>query len=166
MALSTPTLGGTDYVTRIQALFDMANNGNYPFPATQVPSADANTLDDYEEGTWTPSLGGTATYSVQSGRYTKIGRLVTYTWQITVNSIGTGSASTVSGLPFTSAVVSACYVGFFASSATNYTFVTGYVSSSATAITMHAIAAAGASSSTATLFGNSTNVAGGGHFTV
>ena len=48
------------------------------FPATQVPSADANTLDDYEEGTWTPVLGGSGgtsgqTYAAQAGTYTKIG---------------------------------------------------------------------------------------------
>jgi hypothetical protein len=51
------------------------------FPATQVPSADANTLDDYEEGTWTPVIaqnggGGTFNYSFQSGFYTKIGNTV------------------------------------------------------------------------------------------
>lgn len=36
--------------------------GQIKFPSTQIPSADVNTLDDYAEGTWTPSLGGTATY--------------------------------------------------------------------------------------------------------
>jgi hypothetical protein len=40
-------------------------------------TAAANELDDYEEGTWTPSVGGTATYSDQNGTYTKIGRTVT-----------------------------------------------------------------------------------------
>jgi hypothetical protein len=43
------------------------------FPATQSASTDANTLDDYEEGTWTPSVGGSATYGAQqNGRYIKI----------------------------------------------------------------------------------------------
>ena len=49
------------------------------FPATQVASADPNTLDDYEEGTWTPSQGAGLTvvgaYS-SSGFYTKIGKVV------------------------------------------------------------------------------------------
>jgi len=71
------------------------------FPATQSASSDANTLDDYEEGTWTPTLGGTATYSVQSGRYTKIGGLVHVSINLVVNSIGSGSTNTVYGLPFT-----------------------------------------------------------------
>jgi len=76
------------------------------FPATQVPSADANTLDDYEEGTWTPGIGtltqvgGTFT---SSGTYTKIGRSVTVTGRIDISG-GTVAASTsanLSGLPFT-----------------------------------------------------------------
>ena len=49
------------------------------FPATQSASSDANTLDDYEEGTWTPTLlvaTGTPTYNYQEGRYTKIGNVV------------------------------------------------------------------------------------------
>jgi len=73
------------------------------FPATAVPSADANTLDDYEEGTWTPSVGGTATYTSQKGTYTKIGRQVTAIFDMTINVIGTGSTSQIGGLPFTSA---------------------------------------------------------------
>jgi len=72
------------------------------FPATQSASSDANTLDDYEEGTWTPSLGGTATYSDRQGNYTKVGRIVTLWGSMTVTLIGTGSTSTISGLPFTS----------------------------------------------------------------
>ena len=70
------------------------------FPATAVACTDVNTLDDYEEGTWTPSLGGTATYTSRSGTYTKVGRLVTVTFQLVVNAIGTGSTTIVSGLPF------------------------------------------------------------------
>jgi hypothetical protein len=58
------------------------NQGQIKFPATQVPSADANTLDDYEEGTWTMGIafGGASvdvTYSANTGTYTKIGRQVT-----------------------------------------------------------------------------------------
>jgi hypothetical protein len=70
------------------------------FPATQSASSDVNTLDDYEEGTWTPSIGGNATYTGQSGRYTKIGNFVSAICDMSINVIGTGSTSTVSGLPF------------------------------------------------------------------
>ena len=47
-----------------------------------MPSADANTLDDYEEGTWTPSQGSGLTVVgafASAGKYTKIGRLVAIT---------------------------------------------------------------------------------------
>jgi hypothetical protein len=79
------------------------------FPATQSASSDANTLDDYEEGTWTPTLnfaGGTTgiTYgTVRSGRYTKVGRIVTVSFSIILTSKGssTGGAN-ISGLPFAS----------------------------------------------------------------
>jgi hypothetical protein len=70
------------------------------FPATQSASTDANTLDDYEEGTWTPSIGGNATYLGQAGFYRKIGSLVFVSGYLNINVRGTGSTSTISGLPF------------------------------------------------------------------
>ena len=65
-------------------------------------TATANALDDYEEGTWTPSVGGTATYHNQIGYYTKIGRQVIVNCWMQINVPGTGSTTTISGLPFTS----------------------------------------------------------------
>ncbi len=86
------------------------------FPATQSASTDANTLDDYEEGTFTPVLNRTGTaptisYASRNGRYTKIGNQVTIQvsiTNITVSSAGTGDNS-LSGLPF--AVVASTYDG-------------------------------------------------------
>ena len=76
------------------------------FPATQSASSNANTLDDYEEGTWTPTwivASGTITAnSNTSGRYVKIGKVV-YIWgyiSYESNSSASG-AVTVGGLPFT-----------------------------------------------------------------
>jgi hypothetical protein len=60
-----------------------ATAGQIAFPAAQNASANANTLDDYEEGTWTPVFTcGTpgdlsVAYSTQLGQYTKIGNVVT-----------------------------------------------------------------------------------------
>ncbi len=83
-----------------------ASAGQIQFPATQNPSAGANTLDDYEEGTWTPvyKAGGATTgvtYANQLGYYTKVGRLVVVEWDFNLSSKGsaTGSVS-ISGLPF------------------------------------------------------------------
>jgi hypothetical protein len=71
-------------------------------------------LADYEEGTWSPSIGGTATYTAQTGRYTKVGRLVTFMGDLTINAQGTGSAGAISGLPFAVLGNNAVYVGYFA----------------------------------------------------
>jgi len=59
----------------------------------------ANQLDDYEEGTWTPTSGVTLT--VSSATYTKIGRLVYLNADLTFTSSSSGSAAIISGLPFT-----------------------------------------------------------------
>jgi hypothetical protein len=81
--------------------------GQLAFPSTQNPSADPNTLDDYEEGTWTPAVtfGGAATgvtYGSCLGRYTRIGNLVTITGMLTLTSKGTSSGpAAITGLPFT-----------------------------------------------------------------
>jgi len=77
-----------------------AGAGGLAFPATAVAVADANTLDDYEEGTWTPSIGGNATYTTQVGFYTKIGRQVTIIFNLQILLLGTGSTSTITGAPF------------------------------------------------------------------
>jgi hypothetical protein len=79
-----------------------ASGSGITFPATQSASSDANTLDDYEEGTWTPSLGGDATYSgTPLGFYVKVGSLVLVRGGFAVATIGTGSTTVISGLPFT-----------------------------------------------------------------
>ena len=71
----------------------------------------ANKLDDYEEGTWTPTIatGGTdfssVGYATQLGTYTKVGRTVIAHFQININALTVGSPSgnlCVKGLPFTS----------------------------------------------------------------
>ena len=60
----------------------------------------ANKLDDYEEGTWTPSLGGNASYDIQSGLYRKVGAIVFINGAIRSNNFGTGSTKVITGLPF------------------------------------------------------------------
>jgi hypothetical protein len=68
----------------------------------------ANKLDDYEEGTWTPTLTGassnpTVSYTTQNGRYTKIGNTVTLYFQCFTSSVSGGTGRLrISGLPFTS----------------------------------------------------------------
>jgi len=77
------------------------------FPATQSASSDANTLDDYEEGTFTPVLNRdssspTVTYTDRQGKYTKVGNVVTVSISVVAASVSpTGSGNTtITGLPF------------------------------------------------------------------
>ena len=92
-------------------------SGNLAFPSGQGIdfSATANSggsmsselLDDYEEGTFTPTfyyVSGTSgvAYNVQEGRYTKIGRNVSFQLRLQLTSKGTGTNNIrISGLPFT-----------------------------------------------------------------
>ena len=63
----------------------------------------ANLLNDYEEGTWTPTINDGVIASA-TGRYTKVGRMVTVTYNYTLTTLGSsGSMLIVGGLPFTSA---------------------------------------------------------------
>ena len=85
------------------------------FPATQSASTNANTLDDYEEGDWTPVIQGaggnpTVTYDSQVGKYTKIGNIVYVTGYIQTSARTGGSGDMrIAGLPF--AVPSASFQG-------------------------------------------------------
>lgn len=83
--------------------------GQLKFPATQNPSSDVNTLDDYKEGTFTPTLAGSMTagsntYALQVGSYTKIGNRVFFTIAINLSAKDGAMAGNVriAGLPFTS----------------------------------------------------------------
>ena len=70
-------------------------------------TAAANALDDYEEGTWTPAIStGGVTYTIQSGKYTKIGNVVTASFHIDINTNSNASGTTfaITGLPFTSSL--------------------------------------------------------------
>ena len=74
------------------------------FPATASASTDANTLDDYEEGTYTPvitSASGSITSYSASGSYTKVGNIVFCTVYISITDNGTGSNQLLVTAPFT-----------------------------------------------------------------
>ncbi len=115
-------------------------------------TATVNELDDYEEGTFTPTIvgtgtAGTGTYSVQVGRYTKIGHRVYFQINLTW-SAHTGTTSMIVGaLPFTSAnvanAVSAVSVRHSNLTSPASTIVQGFVASNATTITLESVAVAG-----------------------
>lgn len=101
LALVNPSVSG---------LLDLTG-GQAKFPVTQIPSADPNTLDDYEEGTWTMGITfATAgdlsvVYSAQTGRYTKVGRAFLYDGTVTTTTFTHTTATgalRVTGLPIAS----------------------------------------------------------------
>lgn len=86
--------------------------GQIKFPATQNPSSDANTLDDYEEGTWTvvftcETPGDlSVSYSGRSGKYTRIGDATAISFSLATSSFTWSTSSGnvyVTGIPFVAA---------------------------------------------------------------
>jgi hypothetical protein len=97
-------------------LFNASGKGVY----LGVTSATAsNLLDDYEEGTWTPSVTGGV--SVTTANYVKIGRFVHVNFQITATSNNSGDFS---GLPFTWSGRSAGIVGYQNDNSSTWSIVT------------------------------------------
>jgi hypothetical protein len=67
-------------------------------------TAAANALDDYEEGTWTPtSVSGGLTINLQRASYTKIGNVVTIQFYADIPTAGNGDPVILGGLPFNNA---------------------------------------------------------------
>jgi hypothetical protein len=119
-----------------------ATTGGIQFPATAVAIADGNNLDDYEEGTFTPTIfySGTNTPSqlVQLGRYTKVGRLVQVQILLNWNENGSTGNVSIASLPFTSvtgnnrAIPSFLTFGF--TGLPTAVSITGYVETNSTSI--------------------------------
>jgi hypothetical protein len=112
------TSGGGAFSLIVNGLLDLSqsgagNHGQIKFPASQDASSDANTLDDYEEGTFTPTMTFNAsstgvTYSLQNGYYVKIGQFVLAYGRVTLTSNGSGvGTARIASLPFASLNASA-----------------------------------------------------------
>jgi len=136
------TMGGTLNVTGASTLSStLGVTGKITSTAGITFGSDTaatNVLDDYEYGTWIPSIGGDATYgTVNHGRYTKIGNIVSLNFTLQVNLKGTGSNALLSGLPFTSEdigwVQTGC-VSYYTDLATTTNFIALYVSNNSTTI--------------------------------
>lgn len=110
-----PTISGTAVFSGVPSL----TGGGLAFPATQVPSANANTLDDYEEDSFTPGLAFAGasvgmTYSAQTGTYTKIGRVVLCNIRVNLSAKGSSTgAATITGLPFTPASIGSAPISYY-----------------------------------------------------
>ena len=151
----------TDNITQSTAAKGINFTANTP-----AAGMTSQLLNWYEEGTWTPAIGGTATYSGQTGKYTRIGRAVFVQFDITINVIGTGSTTTISGLPFTAGDYSALSTGFFFGIASNVVYISPVVQSGGTTIVFSTLTAAGASTGNAAVFGDGARISGSGVYFV
>ena len=96
-------------ITSVGIINSLEVSNHIKFPATRVPSADPNTLDDYQEGTFTPTITATGanptqSYATQTGKYTQIGRMVFFTLDVRMAATGiTGGSgeATLGGWPTT-----------------------------------------------------------------
>jgi hypothetical protein len=184
VTLQEPAVAGTTVLTLPATSGTVVVTGTTPtlngitFPATQVPSADANTLDDYEEGAWTPVLGGATSetgqaYDRQAGRYVKVGRVVTCSFDVALSTEGTitGNA-TLKGLPFVSGNDGAASgkgnraglcTGAFFNLGNSVVFLGGHIGEGATSIEFLQLTSAGSGVSSvagSTLFTNTTQIIG------
>jgi hypothetical protein len=96
------TIAGTNHMIDVDGVLTLVG-GSLKFPATQISSADVNTLDDYEEGTFTPEFTGLTTVMgggslTMTGTYTKFGRKVSA--DVTITSTGGATSQSVAGTTF------------------------------------------------------------------
>lgn len=105
-----------------QGLVDLSNAsaGQVKFPASPNLSANANTLDAYAEGTFTP-VANVVTFSAASGSYTRIGNAIHITMDVTQPATADGNPFLITGLPF-------------AASANNFALAKGFTTSTTDAI--------------------------------
>ena len=105
-----PTSNSTQsYAAAVTFSGAINTNGNIVFPGSANPSVDANTLDEYREGDFSPTLipatiGGTPmVLSTTSGKFIKIGRLVRVSIRMVISSLGVGNSGSlkIGSLPFT-----------------------------------------------------------------
>lgn len=126
-------------------------NAAIKFPAVQAASSNANALDDYEEGTFTPLFGGSTSetgqaYTTQLGRYIKVGKQVWVSGRITLSTLGTITGNVmIKGLPFTSSAAAfqmgLCVI-FWNAFTTAYVYLSATITASVTAAELRGATAA------------------------
>lgn len=170
--------GGTGATTASAAIAALFADGQLPFPTSQNASSNANTLDDYEEGTWTPVIGGSGgtsgqTYSARSAYYVKVGRLVLVSFRAILSNKGTITTNVqIQGLPFTATNssggvgVGGLTIQYFNGMNTNWIALSADIGDNTTVATVYGTSAAAASVSTlaAANISNTTDLRGFGWY--
>lgn len=137
-------------------------------------------LDAYDEGTFTPTLAGASTagtgwaYSVQSGSYTRIGRMVFFTARVALTALGAGAAGSLEfgGLPYPvrngNNYYAACQVAGFGNLATSVVGLSARAEVNTSKITFFKLTAAATGESTVTVadLSSTATFTLSGHYTV
>jgi len=137
------------FTTQITTPIIALTGGQIAFPATAVPSSDPNTLDDYEEGTYTVTLtcGTSGTITIDTSEdtlsYVKIGSLFAFQGYLSIASVSSPAGTLIiNGMPFTSSILAensgkaAVNVGIFATSSDSDGAPMGTISEGTTIITV------------------------------
>jgi hypothetical protein len=157
--LTLPATSGTVVTKDTNGIISV--NG-VQFPATQSASADANCLDDYEEGTWTPAVtfGGAAagvTYGpFNAGKYTKVGRVVNVCGTLDLSSKGSSTGNiSITGLPFSGDIFGGAALTLFGLTFTGQ----AYGQPNGSVMSLYQVSAGVRTNLTNTAFANDTSIA-------
>jgi hypothetical protein len=98
-------------------------------------NATSNTLDDFEEGTWTPVVNNATGYSAQFGRYVKVGKMVFINGNVNTSTTSAPGGA-IGGLPFASSntgnSAGNLSIGYYSNIAQHVVWIGGYVLNSST----------------------------------
>jgi hypothetical protein len=153
--INSPVRSGDQTIINGNLVIGTAGKGIDFSADPSAPGTTSELLDDYEEGTFTPTIfgsstAGTTTYTNQVGRYTKIGNRVFYSISVGWSAQDGSGNLRVGGLPFTSANVTGS--NFQVVAASNLTFsgqLAAEVANNGTTIVPYGFASAGAISAVA-----------------
>ena len=122
---------------------------------------------DYEEGTWTPTTGAD-NETVNKAKYIKIGNQVTISLDFMITTQGSGSGTTISGLPFANPSDNMSYpvnIAYFYSLATSIISIVGQIGNNGSIMTFNDRPDAGTTMNTGRyFFGNGARVIGTGTY--
>ena len=118
---ATPTLSGDVTLSTGNLVIGTAGKGiDFSATSSGTGTMTSELLADYEEGTWTPTGNG-VTLTVNSASYTKIGRQVTVTYDVTFPTTSDTGQARVASLPFTPGFVGGGSIGYCESSSVQRT---------------------------------------------
>jgi len=162
LRLNTEAAGSDVIVVAGNLVIGTAGKGiDFSATANSSGSMSSELLDDYEEGTFTPTISSSS-FQSRTGRYVKIGKMVHITIKVHIDTHA-GSTTAITGLPFTSAnigVLTPITVGYFSSLALNCLSLSSYVDSNATQLQFVNTTSAGTAATdiSEAIFGNSARI--------